>query len=248
MSAVRQLLRAELLKIRTARTTWVLLGAMMLVTVTVVILTLSNLDAGELAGARGVRRVLTIGAGVACFFTLTLGVIGSAGEYRHRTIGRAMLAAPARWPVVLAKVLAWAAAGAAFGLVALAVTFAVGATGLAAEDSGVSYSSKLMRYVVLGTPMAAALFGVIGVGLGVLLRDQTLALSLGLGWMVLVDGLVLELTPGLGKFFPGGAVTSLLRSETQDVLPAGLAALLLLAYALSFALAGALVERRRDLL
>ena len=42
-------------------------------------------------------------------------------------------------------------------------------------------------------------------------------------------------------------MTSLLRSQTHDVLPAGFAALLLLAYALAFAAAGVVALRRRDL-
>jgi hypothetical protein len=247
MSAVGPLLRAELLRIRTSRMTWILLGAMALATVGVVALTLSALDAGELAGARGVRKVLTIGAGVSCFFTLSLGVIGMAGEYRHGTIGHPLLAAPARWPVVVAKASAYAMAGLAFGLVALALTFAIGAPGLAAEHAGIAYSSGLVRYAVVGTLAAAALFGVLGVGLGAVVHDQSLALALGLGWMVLVDGIVSELAPSVGKFLPGGAVTSLLRSQTQDVLPVGLAALMLLTYTLGLVLAGVLVMRRRDL-
>ena len=179
--------------------------------------------------------------------SLALGVVGIAGEYRHGTIGHALLAAPARWPVVLAKVLAHGLAGLLLGLVALAITFAAGVPGLAGEDAGVSYSSSLVRYVVLGTLVAPALFGAIGVGLGALLRDQPLALAIGLGWMLLVDSLAMSLIPELGRFLPGGALTSLVRGQTQDVLPAALAGLLLLVYAVALAAAGALALRRRDL-
>lgn len=246
MNAAPQLLQAELLKIRTSRTTWLLLGAMVVVILAIVGLTLGSRDADELEGARGVRTVLTIGGGVACFFTLALGVVGMAGEYRHATVGHTLLAAPERWPLVVAKAIAYAAAGLLFGLVALAATFALGLPGLAAQDAGVSSSSALLRTAVLGTLLSGAVFAVIGVGLAAVLRDQVLALSVGLGWMAVVDTLALSLAPGVGKFFPGGALAGLLRSQSQDVLAVGLAAVLLLVYALALAAAGAFLVRGRD--
>lgn len=247
MSSVPALLRAELLRLRTAQSTWTLLAMTALASLALVVLTLSRLDAHELAGPRGVRAVLTIGAGAASFFALALGVVGMAGEYRHSTIGQALLAAPKRWPVVVAKLLAHGLAGLLLGIVALALTFAAGVPGLAGEDAGVSYSSALVRSVVAGTLIAPALFGAIGVGLGALVPDQRLALGAGLGWMLLVDSLAMSLVPQVGRLLPGGALTSLLRSQTQDVLAPGAAALLLLAYALAFAAAGVFALRRRDL-
>lgn len=247
MNALPDLLRAELLKLRTSRTTWLLLGAMTLTTLAVVALVLSSHDASDVEGARGVRKVLTIGGGVSCFFALSLGVVGMAGEYRHATIGQALLGAPARWPIVVAKLLAQGGAGLLFGLVALAATFAVGLPGLAGKDAGVSSSASLVRYVALGTVVAPAAFAMIGVGLAALARNQALALSIGLGWMALVDTAATGLAPAVGKFLPAGTVDGLLRSRTDDVLPTGLAALILFTYALALAAAGALALRRRDL-
>lgn len=247
MSCVPQLLRAELLKIRSSRTTWVLLGCMAALTCVVVLLTLGSLEGDELAGSRGIRRVLTIGGSLACYFTLAHGILGMTSEYRHGTLGQAFVAAPARWPVVVAKVIAHVAVGLAFGLVALGVTFAVGLPGLAAEDSAVSYGGSLPPGVVLGSLVSAALFAAIGVGLAALLRDQSLALGAGLGWTLLVDSLVNGIEPAVGRFLPAGTVPSLVRSHTQEVLTPGVAAVVLLAYALAFVGAGALALRRRDL-
>ncbi len=205
------------------------------------------MDAGALAGDRGVRAVLTIGGSLACLFTLALGILGMAGEYRDDTLGQALLAAPARWPVVLAKVIAHGLAGLTFGLVALVATFAVGVPGLASEGAGVSYSSGLLRAVVTGTMFAAAMFAVVGVGLAAVVRDQRIALGAGLGWALLVDSLAMAVAPGAGRLLPGGAVTGLLRVETDDVLAPQFAGPLLAGYALVFAIAGTLMVRRRDL-
>ncbi len=246
MSALRPLLHAELLKLWTSRGTRALVGAMALVTLVLVALALSALDAGELAGARGVRRVLTLGGWVSCFFALALGIVAMTGEYRHATFGHAVLAAPRRWPVLAAKAAAYALAGLLLGLVALAATFAAGVPGLAAEDANVAYGSALIRAVIAGSLLAPALFAVIGVGLGALLRDQRLALGAGLGWTLLVDSLAMSVVPELGRLLPGGAVASLLRSQTQDVLPATMAGLVLLAYALALTFAGGVAMLRRD--
>ena len=247
MRSVRRLLRAELLGLRTSSHAGPLLAATAILTLAIVALTLSRLDGDELAAARGVREVLTIGAGVASVIALAAGIVGVTAEYRHGTIGQALLSAPARWPVVVAKALAYALAGLALGVVALAATFAAGVPGLAGEDAGVSYSSALVRYAIAGTLLAPALFGAIGVGLGMLVRDQRYALAAGPGWLLVVDNVAMSAAPAVAKFLPGGALTSLVRGQTQDVVPAGVAALLLVAYALAFAAAGALALRRRDL-
>lgn len=247
MSAVQRLLRAELLALRSSPASGRLLGAAAIVTLAIVALTLIRLDASELAAARGVREVLTTGAGVASVIALAAGVVGMTAGYRHGTLGQSLLSAPTRWPVVVAKALAFALAGVVLGAVALAATFAAGVPGLASEDAGVSYSSTLVRYAVAGTLLAPALFGAIGVGLGALVRDQRIALAAGVGWLLVVDNVAHSAVPAVAKFLPGGALTSLVRGETQDVLPAGAAALLLIAYALAFAAAGALALRRRDL-
>ena len=246
MSTLRPLLRAELIKLRISPTARALLGLMALATLVLAALTLNALDAGDVANARGVRRVLAIGGWVSCFFALALGIVGMTGEYHHATLGHAVLAAPRRWPVLVAKLVAYALAGLLLGLAALAVTFAVGVPGLAGKDAGVAYGSSLVRTVIAGSLLAPALFGVIGVGLGALLRDQRLALAAGPGWLLLVDSLAMSVVPGLGRLLPGGAVTSVLRSQTEDVLPAAVGALVLLAYALAFAVAGGLAILRRD--
>lgn len=53
--------------------------------------------------------------------------------------------------------------------------------------------------------------------------------------------------PEVGRFLPGSAVAALLRSQTEDVLPAGVGALVLVAYALALALGGARAMVHRDI-
>ena len=104
------LVRAELLKLRTLRSTaW---AAAALLVITVLTGTLAMGDAGE----KGYRTpdqlretVIAIGY-TAVFFMVVLGAVAAAGEYRHRTISQRFLVSPDRGRVLAAKL-------AAFGLV-----------------------------------------------------------------------------------------------------------------------------------
>ena len=62
--------------------------------------------------------------------------------------------------------------------------------------------------------VAAAAYGVMGVALGLLLRNQTAALVVALVWQFVIEGVlpVLLQVPDMGKYLPGGAVSSMLES------------------------------------
>jgi ABC-2 type transport system permease protein len=248
MTLVIELIRAELLKVRTTRTAWGLLGGMVVLVALLVCLTIAQQSDSELKGADGIRSVLTIGGSVAYLFALALGIIGTAGEYRHGTMGHEMLAAPNRWQIVVSKTVAYAIGGFVFAAVALAVTLAIAGPWMSARGVGFApIDAALPRRIEAGTLIAGALFGMIGVGLGALLKEQVIALLVGVGWTLVVDGVVGTTAPEVGKYFPSGAVTGLLRQSTEDALRFGPAALLGIGYAALFVIAGAIVFQRRDL-
>ena len=246
MSVVPQLLRAELLKVRTTRTVLGLLAGMATLLVLIVVLNTAGSDKEDLKGTEGLRETFTLG-GIGYIFTLCLGVIGMAGEYRHDTIGHLFVAAPQRWEVVVAKVACYAILGAVFGVAAVVLVFAVGSAGLSIRDVDVRLDGALPRKIAFGTVLSYSLAAVIGVGLGALVKEQVLALMIGVGWTLVIDTFASAAVPEINKYFPGGAITALLREKTDDVLPQGLALLLLAGYAAAFAIAGTLLTRRRDL-
>lgn len=65
-------------------------------------------------------------ADTSSLFVLVLGIVGITGEWRHRTIAGALLAAPDRLRFLAAKLLAYAVAGL---VLSLAVSLAVAAAG-----------------------------------------------------------------------------------------------------------------------
>ena len=101
---MRSLLAAEVLKLRTTRTTWVLLlvGAL-----------LAGVTAAALVGSGSLEddRALALaqGASFAAFLALVLGALLVTSEYRHGTITTTFLGEPRRGRVLAAKLVVAAA-------------------------------------------------------------------------------------------------------------------------------------------
>ncbi|MBA2766243.1 MAG: ABC transporter permease subunit [Solirubrobacterales bacterium] len=204
-------------------------------------------DDAALSGENGVRSVLPLGGGTAYLFVLAVSIIGMAGEYRHGTIGHTLLAAPERWQIIVAKVIAYALVGLVFGALAVGLTYGISDPWMESKDAGWSLENTLPTEIIAGSLAGNALFGVIGVGLAALLKDQVLALFTGIGLTLLIDLILSGVVPEVNKFLPGGALSGLLNGAGEDLLDPPLGGLVLLGYAVLFVLAGALVSQRRDL-
>jgi ABC-2 type transport system permease protein len=199
------LVAAELLKLRLTRATWGFVAAA--VVLAAVRMALVVLSAGTAAGvSRGTTTATTtlIGAaGLGTVVLLLLGATAMAGEFQHATITATLLNTPNRRSVVLAKFIAYAIAGAVVSTALVAGALAVAlATGLAGP----------LQVTVL-QPAAATIAGGVfltslGVGAGLLIHNQTVALATPLVWLVVVEPLtrsfgLTRLTPWLPGTLPG---------------------------------------------
>lgn len=179
---------------------------------------------------------------------LILGIIGMTQEYRHRTATPTFLTSPRRGQVVIAKLIAYALAAAAFALVVVIVNFVVaviyaGARGAAPELNGDNLATMASSLVAL------VIYAVIGVGIGALLRNQVGAIVGGLVYLFLVEPIIRSVpaTAGVYKWMPGGGLEALTATlEGPDLLEAWQGGLLLLAYGLLAAFLGTLLAVRRD--
>lgn len=247
MTVVRRLLRAELVKITSTRVTWALFAGAVALTLGLVALQIGGLSAKALHGDVGLRKVLPLAGSAATPFALALGVVGMAGEYRHGSIAQAMLAAPRRWQIVVAKLIAYSLAGLVLGAVCVVAAYALAGPWLDAKHAGFGIGDSLPLEIAVGSILGSAMVAAIGVGLGAVLKDQVAALLVGIGWTLVIDTVATSAAPGVGKFFPGGAEAALMREQSQDLLPMGAGGLVLLAYVALFAVAGTYLIRRRDL-
>lgn len=256
------LVRAELLKIRTTRTWWALLvGAFVLSALGVVG---TALAAGSARGGPGgpvpglsdpatVRTVYAAGFGGTYLFTLILGIIGMNGEYRHQTASVTFLATPTRLPVVGAKLIAYAVAGLGYAIVCTAFAVVLGASLIAFRGFPTRLTSDQVPQTLGLVVLAVAVWAIVGVGVGTLLRNQLAAVLTAVGAVLVVEplGTLLLNHYHLGdvaRFLPSSASSAIVQgiSRGQQLLPWWGGALTLVGWGALFALIGVLLTLRRD--
>jgi hypothetical protein len=242
---VSALLRAELLKLRTTRTFAALVGAAVALSVVFVVLTTLLQDRFDEEDLR-----LMFAGDFTGLFILLLGVMGIAGEWRHRTITSSVLAAPDRLKLLAAKVISYAVAGAVLSLIVTVTIMVVGTIILSMRDRPTLDAGPLLD-VLWRNLVGAAYLGAIGVCIGALLRNQVAALIGVLLVALIVEPALLGLVSDVGRFAPlQGAPAGLLgmsRDADSDLLEPAVAGLVMLGWVIGlFAVAAALL-RARDL-
>jgi ABC-2 type transport system permease protein len=241
---VSTLLKAEMLKLRTTRTFVALVAAALALSLLVVVLTALL---GDNFSERDVKSLFT--ADFTGLFILLLGVIGMAGEWRHRTITGTVLAAPDRLRLLAAKVAAYAAAGALLSLIVTLTVMLVGSIILSARGEPTIGVPDLLD-VLWRNLLVAALLGALGVGIGGLVRNQVVAIVGILIFAFAVVPTLFALVPDVAKFAPiegapGGIVhVGTFNDDTSDLLTPAAAVLVMLGWiALFFAAAGARLRK-----
>jgi ABC-2 type transport system permease protein len=202
-----------------------------------------------LSTPQGQRTLLAIGAGGAPLVAV-LGAIGLTGEFRHRTVTATFLATPHRGRVVGAKLATYGLVGAGYGLAGIAVTVAIALPWLASKDIHLVLDGGDVAASLVGVIAAMAILGMVGVGLGALVRKQV-ADVVGLLVYLLVVERILTSFAALQSwtiYLPGQAQEALSGSvlTNQRLLQPWQGGLVLAAYAIAFALAGTGLAMRRD--
>jgi ABC-2 type transport system permease protein len=241
---VTSLLHAEVMKLRTTRTFVALTGAALALSLLVVVLasTLSNEMSDDEA-----RDLFT--ADFTGLFILLLGVMGSAGEWRHRTITSSILAAPRRWRLLAAKTLAYAAAGALVSLIVSLTIMAVGVPILESRNLADVEAGELAD-VLWRNLLVSAFLGALGVGVGALVRNQVVGIVALLVFSFALEPVVLGLAPEWGRFGPtSGAPNAIIDVEAfgeddEQLSPAAGILVMLAWVGAVFAAAGVLFQRR----
>jgi ABC-2 type transport system permease protein len=246
-----RLVRSELLKLRTTRAARVLLALAAAGTAALVaaVLLLAGQPGQPALGPDALRQLVLVPAQPLTLAALVLGVLGMAGELRHGTATSTFLVTPERGRVVAAKLAAAAVTGLAMSLASTAAVLAVGLPWLRAKGIEVAIADPGVAARVAGLAVAVALYGVLGTGLGALLRNQVAAVVVGLLWWS--QGVERVLTgilhqPGLERWLPKGAAAAL-TAPGDGTLPMWAGALVFAAYGLVLALLGARLVARRDL-
>jgi ABC-2 type transport system permease protein len=254
----------ELLKLRTTRAWWGLL-------LTGVVL--AFLQSGLLAATAGlslgqggvpsppptdpamVRTIYTGGLSYGYVVTLSLGVLGMAGEYRHQTITPTLLAVPRRPRLVAAKLVAYLLAGLGYGIAFVLAGAVLGGIVIVARGYPPGLGAPDVGRALALAMLACAIWTAFGLGLGTLIRNQVVALLVGIAFAVLAGpllALALQAAKAgaVAQYLPSQASAALVQPASggieQTLLPWWGGALVLLAYGVAFAALGTVLTTRRD--
>ena len=239
-------IRAELLKIRSTRTTIALILAMIALTLLITLLTGLLTHPGGLASKEDQRQLLSLSS-LAGVFSALAGVLLVTSEYRFGTIRSTILFNPARSHVLAAKAAAGALAGIVFGVLSAAIGWAIGYAILNGRGTTLVLSSGDILLLTLGGLAGAALWGAIGAGLGAIIHNQVGGVITLLAWGLVVDNLLFGLLPSVGRFMPDRALDALMGLRVQHLLSPGAGAITLIAWAGVLGILGIALSVRQDI-
>jgi hypothetical protein len=249
-------LRAEFAKLRTVRSTyWTLLIALT-----------GNIGFAVLAGAliaprlsvhdRAQVDVVQLGLAGIHLSQVAYGVLGAlviTGEYGSGMIRASLAAVPRRRTLIAAKALVFSAVALVSATLSSVAGYVVFLVALPANTlSGTSLSSPGVARAVVGGGLYLTVLGLIGFGLGVVLRSSAGAIATLFG-LLFVPPLMLDLLPGawkddVGPYIPmesGSQIFVAVRHEAAALAPwNGFA--VFCAYAVAALLGGFLLINRRD--
>jgi len=242
------LVAAEWLKLRTTPLLWATVPAVaLLAAVALGGLVLS----AELAGValleptdhvrQAAFHLTTTGAAL----IVVIGIVISAGEYRTRTAVDSFLTTPRRGRVLAAKLVFAGTLGLALGAAGAAIAAPVAF--LLFESEGLAFpTGDLDVWLVLaGVAASSALYAILGVAFGSLVRNQVVAVVAALVGILLVEQLLTQSGLGIADWLPGSAGAAVVRAP-GDFLAPGAGAAVLAAYSLVLAAAGLVAITRRD--
>jgi ABC-2 type transport system permease protein len=254
VAARPRLVSSELLKV-TSTKMW--LGMLIGVAVFISIGVLSQIFAPDQSSSGFVQPRLTTTegmrnlfaqAGGAYVFAIIIGALGMTQELRHQTLTPTLLAEPRRNKVTSAKMAAYFGIGAFYGLVGVLIGYAL-AFALLPLKTHTDIPVNALWQIAGGAVLGSALFAVLGVAVGTLVRNQIAAILGILLWVLPIEQLVVLFLPSIGKWLPGGALNGVLQTtgvNNTTYLPVWAGALVLIGYTALFAIAAALTTQRRD--
>lgn len=274
MNRLARSLSAELRKVRATKLWWIL--ALVIAAYSAMMAGAFVFMFGELAGGAGTPGMPSqtianlIYSSVATFgyvVPLLFGALAVTGELRHRTLGLAFLFESKRSVVLASKTITVLAVGLGLGIAGVAGAMAAALPLFNATGGDPMLGTGETWALIARVVVAIGLWSVLGLGIGVLVKNQAFAVVLALVFTQFVEPVARmaaqfwEWTAQVAKFLPGAASDAFVGASVMNSLAsvdpsaaageatslgiwAGLA--VLVAYALVAVAAGWLLRWRGD--
>jgi len=247
---LRGLVAAEVRKTWSTSAWWALLVPAALLSLAVTWIVARD---GQLAHAQAMAL-----ASFAVTFTALFGAVSASAEYRHHTITTSYLGAADRPKLLVAKLILAGMVGAGYAVVCAGF----GIVGMLFGDTHPGGELSQVLQVSAGAVPVLALWAMLGVGLGTLLRNQVLAVLAVVWYLMLAEPIigVLAGLAGLQRFaiyLPSGSAAAAIEGLSGGqqfgggfgvaAHPWWLMLLFFLGYTALVSVAGAAAAQRRDI-
>ncbi|MDX6347043.1 MAG: type transport system permease protein [Streptomyces sp.] len=194
----RRVLRSEWAKLWSLRSTWITLGLALVFMLAFGLIMLARYKSlttsgrpmdGDFAAADAVSLSL-FGINFAQLALGVLGVLVTAGEYSTGMIRSTLAAVPRRLPVLWSKAAVYGVVALVAGTIGALAVFLFGSGIVSGTHAALSLSDAGVLRSLLAAGLYLGMIGVIGVALGAALRSVAGGISVLVGLLMLVPGLV----------------------------------------------------------
>src|SRR6187200_1121007 len=204
-----------------------------------------------------VRSIYNGGNVLSRILAMVVGIVALGSEYRYGTVASSYLATPRRVRMLLGKAGALLIFGVIYGIVSVAAGILVAIPFVMASNGSLLLDQPaIWRSIILGV-CSIALWTMIGMGIGILIKNMLVALLVGIILGFLVEPVVsvvffVNRWDQLLNLMPSGATNAMLEITSpvlfaaQHPTPWWVAGMILAAWCLLPALAGLLSAVRRD--
>lgn len=209
------LIRAELRKLLSTQVWfWMLVLS---VAITALLVVVGFLNSSDIANS-DVKDIFTTGL-TSYIAAFVLGILGVTTEFRYQTITPTLLTTPSRWTLMAAKFLTYVVVGATMALACILTTLVIAVPWLSTRHVNYSFFGDGVAQRIIEVASIVGLFALIGLGFGAAVRNQIVAVTVGIVYLLVIENL-LRVIPGVRHaypYLPGGGIQAIINpSDVND--------------------------------
>ena len=227
--------KAELVKLKRPSLSLSTLAAVLFITGLTTSLLFLLVDSPQGNGREGIRisrETLALPTGLSLSFSNAAGLLGivalcifaaqTAQEYTYGTLRNLLVRQPSRMKILVGKLGAMKLFAIVMVLLAGVVTFALsylfaGVKSISTQSWSTSDARTATLQTFLNVIIATIGYGIFGMILGLLFRSPISAISIGVIWNLIVEGLLSVFVKDLAKYFPGQLLSIVASGGSKDI-------------------------------
>jgi ABC-type transport system involved in multi-copper enzyme maturation permease subunit len=228
-------IRAELTKLRRPSLSLSTIAAVTFVTGLVTSLLFLLVDSPEGNGERGTRisrEVLELSSGISISFSNSAGLLGivalcifaaqTAQEYTYGTLRNLLVRQPSRMKILIGKLISMKFFAIFMVTISavLALTGSYFLAGIMDISTSAWFSTEARAAVLRGfinVVISTIGFGIFGMIMGLLFRSPITAISVGVIWNLIIEGLLSVFVTDLERFFPGQLLSVVAQGGSTEI-------------------------------